>query len=137
MTSKEYLHSVRSLDFRIERLRESLEEIRARASVQSPQLDRVGHSSEISRKPEIYAVQLERIQDQIYELLSEKVTAVLLIQEIEDNILAAVLTSYYINRRTWEETAVRLGYSEVHVMRSLKPKALAAFEIVYQAAGRG
>ena len=37
LTSKEYLCSIRSLDSRIEQLQESLEGIRARASVQSPQ----------------------------------------------------------------------------------------------------
>ena len=39
------------------------------------------------------------------------------IGQIEDNTLAALLTEYYVNDRTWEEVAVQMGYSWRQTMR--------------------
>ena len=50
-----------------------------------------------------------------------------MIQGIEDNILATILMTYYIKGKTWEETADAIGYSYGHTVHRLHTKALQSF----------
>ena len=130
MTAKQYLHSVRRLDARMAQLQESIQQYWAGATsvVQTLDVDGGGRSSTTTRKPESYVEHVLELKQRYDYLISRKLHAQLLIEQLEDNVYAALLTAYYINGKTWEETAAAIGYSEVHTIQSLHPAALSAFQ---------
>jgi len=85
------------------------------AQVQSIQID-----GKIAR----YVYFSEEVNEQIERL--EKVCAEILnmIAQVEDNTLAALLTEYYINSKTWYEVADILDCDYRYILRRRHPAAL-------------
>ncbi len=121
MTAKEWLSRGRTIERRVAALRES--KIKAYASATNAvSSTRMGYSSRDNyitgdKKTEHYAEISAEVDRQIAEL--EKVRAELMnvIGKVEDDILCALLTEYYINNLKWDEVADRLGYTTRHVAR--------------------
>lgn len=61
--------------------------------------------SSVTLKEQI--AQLEHTQEEIFQVISQ----------IDDNVLSAALTEYYVNDRTWEEIAELMGYATRHMTR--------------------
>ncbi len=56
------------------------------------------------------------------------------IGQVQDVILATLLTEYYVNGKTWEAVAVIINYSTRHVYR-LHRKALDAVQGILETSG--
>lgn len=78
-------------------------------------LVRPGSSSRLST---MIGRELDRLDELRTEILE-------VVNQVPDNTLAALLISYYVNGKTWEETAESMHFSYEHVARELHPKALA------------
>ena len=61
-----------------------------------------------------------------YVDIQREITA--MIEAVENPIYRVLLTYRYLDFLTWEKIAKRIGYSYVHTVHRLHPKALAAVE---------
>ena len=127
MTVKEWLNRGFKLNKEIEQLREAkekaknlacsvvsnLENERVQGTCGNPTEDKMVNYAEYSR------LLYQRI-DKLLEINKEIVSA---ISKVEDTTLRSLLTARYINFKTWEQIAVDMNYSYVHVLR-LHDKAL-------------
>lgn len=87
--------------------------------------DKVSASSENSHENRMikyveYTEEIDRMIDRLLQIKSEIKKA---IDSVDDIVLQAVLTEYYINCKTWEQVAVDMNYSYMQVCR-LHGKAL-------------
>lgn len=108
MTAKDYLRQARKLQERIDQL----EEVRGHV--------RPGSSAQISDQIDKELARLDELRAEILAVASQ----------VPSNTLATLLIAYYVNGKTWEETAEAMHYSREHVVRELHPKALAAAETI-------
>jgi len=108
VSAKDYLRQARRLQERIDQLDEARSHVRP------------GSSAQISNQIDRELVKLEALRAEILEVVSQ----------ISNNTLATLLIAYYVNGKTWEETAEAMHYSREHVVRELHPKALAAAETI-------
>lgn len=80
----------------------------------------------VSRKPERF-IETSSAVDEAYKRLDSVLAEITrVIDHVEDNTLATLLQERYVNMRTWEEVADRVGYDYVHTVHRLHPKALLA-----------
>ena len=78
-----------------------------------------------------YASYSEMIDNRIDELYAIKQEILQAINLVDDGTLRTLLIARYINFGTWEQIAVDLHYSYVHIVHNLHPKSLKAIsEIV-------
>ena len=87
--------------------------------------DKVSASSENSHENRMikyveYTEEIDRMIDRLLQIKSEIKKA---IDSVDDIVLQAVLTEYYINCKTWEQVSVDMNYSYMQVCR-LHGKAL-------------
>lgn len=68
-----------------------------------------------------YDNQLEQSKTRLFFVLSEIEDAIM---RVDDTILRSLLTYRYLDFMTWENIAVEMNYSYVHVVHNLHPKAL-------------
>lgn len=110
-----YLQGYRKLDNRLDRKLEELARWRSKAEKMTPSLsDMPSNSGDGDR----LAAAVERI-DTIVDQINKAVTDVLTYREqmlayidtVRDNRLAAVLEYRYIDGFTWEQIAVKMGYT--------------------------
>lgn len=128
MTAKQFLWKVRNLDREIDMKLEVLHRMRERAMSITQNYEKDGAQS--SGDPHKYdaIVELEDYIDRkVDELADAKQTVLETIDRLPDERQRSVLTSYYVNGNTWEQTAVSLGYSYQHIRRIYK-KALKSVE---------
>ena len=128
MTAKNYLGKIRNLDREIDMKLDVLAKMKERALSITQNYDKDGAQS--SGDPHKYdaIVELEDYIDRkIDELAATKQEVMATIDRLSDERQRSVLTSYYINGNTWEQTAVALGYSYQHIRRVYK-KALKSVE---------
>lgn len=130
MTTKEYLGQIRNLDRRIYTKieeREALKEILER--VTSTLRERV----QISKRNtfEDAAVKLADLEntigDEINRFIALKDTITKQIDNVEDNLFAALLSQRYLCMKTWEEIADGLNY-DLRTIYKLHDRALKAFD---------
>lgn len=117
MTAKEWLGRARRLRLRLDALQDSKQRAYARAISRTAGMgervsggeseDRLAAYAEVSLAADRQIEKLEQVRAEILQAIGQ----------IEDNTLAALLTEYYVNDRTWEEVAVQMGYSWRQVMR--------------------
>lgn len=117
MTAKEWLGRARRMSGRLRALQTSKEQAFARATsvvVSSGEhvsggepADNHAAYAELSLSVDRQIEKLERIRTEILQVIGQ----------VEDNTLAALLTEYYVNDRTWEEIAVQQHYSKRQVLR--------------------
>ncbi len=111
MTAKEWLSRARKMSGRLRALQTSKEQAFARAT--SVVVGGGEHVSggEPADKHAAYAELSLAVDRQTEKLEQVRAEILQVIGQIEDNTLAALLTEYYVNDRTWEEVAVQMGYS--------------------------
>lgn len=133
MEAKQWLLRARRLQARIDQLeaaRLSAWE-RATATTQRVSSDPVSRSG-VSRKAEGTAELIGTIDAELRRLEGIKAEIVRAIAQVQDNTLSALLTSYYINGATWEETAVAIHYSYYRTVHDKHPQALAAISAIIE-----
>ena len=139
MTPKEWLSRGWRIDREIKELEQSKEEILTciTKTTSNPENERVdgsgGNSNE--RALVVYIDKANKcaalIQERINSLVSVKSEIIGAIQKVNDSTLRALLTARYINFKTWEQIAVELNYSYMHVCR-LHGKALVKIKDVIE-----
>lgn len=131
MTARDFLRRARNIQTRIDQLEQAAASAwdRATSITTSPGKARVG-GGVVSRKPEEYAELSDAVEEERKRLVLVKTEIIRVIAQVIDNDLAALLTSYYVNCNTWEQTAVNIHYSYYHTVHRLHPAALAAVESI-------
>ena len=128
MTAKQWLNRGRRIDQEIDKLLESKRQIEERLTSITQNYDGDGAQAtkdphKMDRLVEITSLILERTD----ELARTKAEIIKAINRLPDSRQRMVLLSYYIDGKTWEQTAVELNYSWRQVMR-LHGRALQEIE---------
>lgn len=118
MTAKQWLNRGRRIDQEISKLMETKALIEARLTSITQSYDSDGAQStkdphKFDRLVEIDSLISERAD----ELTRTKAEILTTINQLPDSRQRMVLISYYIDGKTWEQTAVDLHYSYMHIMR--------------------
>lgn len=131
MTAKEWLGRARRMSGRLRALQTSKEQAFARAT--SVVVGGGEHVSggEPADKHAAYAELSLAVDRQIEKLEQVRAEILQVIGQIEDNTLAALLTEYYVNDKTWEEIAAEQHYSWRWTMK-LHSKALQTVEAILE-----
>lgn len=125
LTAKEWLSQARHINERIKALEESKRRAYERAtSAVAPIRDGYVHNSTPGSKSEAYAILSKEVDRQVEELNKKKAEITKVIGHVGDNILATLLTEYYVNGKTWEEVAVCIGYCYQDTIQRKHPAAL-------------
>lgn len=135
MNAKKFLWKIRNLDREIDVKLETLHRMKERALSITQNYDKDGAQS--TGDPHKYdsIVELEDYIDRKVDELAAKRQAVSeTIDRISDERQRSVLTSYFVNGNTWEQTAVTLGYSYQHIRRIYKA-ALKSVEAILDECG--
>ena len=118
MTAKQYLNRVRRIDKEIEallrlvqRTRESLEAVTKNYDSDGAQSTKNPHR--FDRLAELESLVDEKIDEQI----QLKADILCTIMELDDRVQRILLMDYYVEMMTWEQVAVDLNYSYMHVTR--------------------
>ena len=117
-TAKQYLNRVRRIDKEISALlrlvqstRESLESITQNYNSDGAQVTKDPHKYD--RLIELEALVDSKVDEQI-ELKAEILRTIM---KLDDRRQRLVLMEYYIEMKTWEQVAVDLNYSYMHITR--------------------
>ncbi len=127
MSAKEWLSRARKAEIRLKALEESKRRAYDRVTATTMPLRRdfagsAGNCTSDS-KNDAYAnlsAEVDRQKDEVDRICAE-ITRV--IGQMDDNVLATLLTEYYVNGKTMEEVAKDIGYTPRHTSR-LHKKAL-------------
>ena len=139
MTIKEWLSRGWRIDREIKELEKAKEEILTRITktTSNPEIERVDGAGE-NKNEQAIVVYIDKanqyaasIQKRINALVSVKSEIIGAIQKVNDSTLRALLTARYVNFKTWEQIAVELNYSYMHVCR-LHGKALVKIKDVIE-----
>lgn len=118
MTAKQYLNRVRRIDKEISALLRLVQKTRESLETITQNYDSDGAQS--TKNPHKYdrLVELESLVDQkIDEQIQMKADILCTIMQLDDRRQRLVLMEYYIEMKTWEQVAVDLNYSYMHVTR--------------------
>ena len=132
MTTKEWLSRAKKMDSEINRLLE--EQAKALTTATGSTAPIAGEKVQTSRRNRSeskflnYAAYSELIDRSIDELYAVKKEILSAINELDSSTLRTLLIARYINFHTWEEIAVEMNYSYVHVVNNLHPRALREIE---------
>ncbi len=75
----------------------------------------------------------DNLDSKILQLTKTHSEILCAIYKVEDAVLRTLLIERYINDKTWENVALRLGYDFYHVIKHLYPKALTEIEKIKKA----
>lgn len=123
MTAKEYLNQIKKLDVLINIKKEELEELRAKAEGGSIRYDGDGSkttSRDVHKQERLYLdiIELEeKINKKIVELANKKQEVLDTIDKLDSHDEIKVLYLRYFKYLKWEEIAVSMNYSYMHVHR--------------------
>ena len=118
MTAKQYLNRVRRIDKEIEALLRLVQRTRESLETVTQNYDSDGAQS--TKNPHKYdrLVELESLVDaKIDEQISLKAEILNTIMQLEDRRQRLVLMEYYVEMKTWEQVAVDMNYSYMHITR--------------------
>ena len=118
MTAKQYLGRVRRVDREISALLRMVEKTRESVTSITQKYDSDGAQS--SKDPHKFdkLAELESLVDEkVDQLVDLKAEILRTIMKLEDNRQRMVLMEYYLEMKTWEQVAVDLHYSYMHVTR--------------------
>lgn len=135
MTTKEYLSQISRLNRMIQNKLSEIEQLRelARSISATGNEERVQISPNYDKIGTAYAKidEMERRLDKIIdEYVDKKELITHQIESIDDEILYDILFSRYINKKTFEKIATKMGYSFKQITR-LHGRALQEFEKKY------
>lgn len=125
---KEFLNRARYIDTEIKKLSEE----RAKAfdmatsitTAPNPNKVQSGGGNSTERNMIKYAEYSELIDKRIEELINAKTEIMSVINAVPDSTSRMLLLDRYIKMETWEQVALDMHYSYVHVVHSLHPRAL-------------
>ena len=118
MTAKQWLNRGRRIDQEISKLMETKALIEARLTSITQSYDSDG--TQATKDPHKFdrLVEIDSlISERADELTRTKAEILTTINQLPDSRQRMVLISYYIDGKTWEQTAVDLHYSYMHIMR--------------------
>ena len=118
MTAKQYLNRVRRIDKEIEALLRLVQ--RTRESLESVTQNYEADGAQSTKNPHKYdrLVELESLVDaKIDEQISMKAEILATIMQLNDRRQRLVLMEYYVEMKTWEQVAVDMNYSYMHITR--------------------
>lgn len=118
MTAKQYLNRVRRIDKEIEALLRMVR--KARESLESMTQNYDGDGAQSTKNPHKFdrLVELESMVDKkIDEQIDLKAEILNTIMQLDDRRQRLVLMEYYVEMKTWEQVAVDLNYSYMHITR--------------------
>ena len=118
MTAKQYLNRVRRIDKEIDSLEEMKQKTRERLESVTQNYDSDGAQS--TKDPHKYdrLVELDSLIDQrISEQILLKKDTLATITQLSDRVQRMVLIKYYLQMKTWEQVAVDMNYSYMHITR--------------------
>lgn len=118
MTAKQWLNRARRLDEELAKLEDTRERIYARVTSITQSYDSDGaQSSKDPHKFDRLAELDGLISERTDELVHIKAEILAAINRLPDRRQRLVLISYYVDGKTWEQTAVDMNYSYMHVTR--------------------
>ena len=118
MTAKQYLNRVRRIDKEISALLRLVQ--KTRESLLTVTQNYESDGAQATKNPHKYdrLIELESLVDtKIDEQISMKAEILDTIMKLDDRRQRLVLMEYYIEMKTWEQVAVDLNYSYMHVTR--------------------
>ena len=118
MTAKQYMNRARRVDSEIESLIKLVQ--KTRESLESITQSYTGDIIQSSKNPHKYdrLVELESLVDEkIAEQIKIKKETLETISQLKDRRQREVLIGYYLNMNTWEQVAVDMNYSYMHITR--------------------
>lgn len=118
MTAKQYMNRARRVDSEIESLMKLVQ--KTRESLESITQSYTGDIIQSSKNPHKYdrLVELESLVDEkIAEQIKIKEETLETISQLKDRRQREVLIGYYLNMNTWEQVAVDMNYSYMHITR--------------------
>ena len=118
MTAKQYLNRVRRIDKEIEALLRLVQ--RTRESLESVTQNYDSDGAQSTKNPHKYdrLVELESLVDEkIDQQIALKAEILKTIMQLEDKRQRLVLMEYYVEMKTWEQVAVDMNYSYMHITR--------------------
>ncbi len=125
MTAKEWLSQARHMEKRLKALEESKQRAYERAtSAVAPIRDGYVHNSTSENKSNSYVILSDEVDRQAEALNEKKAEITKVIGQVQDNLLATLLTEYYVNGKTWNEVAICIGYSYHDTVQRKHPAAL-------------
>jgi len=131
LTAKEYLRNLRRLDQQCGALLTSIEELHSRITRVTPTISHAPKSGGGLKKDQKMMAQMidlkAEFRGKMDEYLELKKKVFRQINELKDSRHQLVLMHYYVNGKTWEETAVEMKISYRWVL-SLHGQALKEFE---------
>lgn len=132
MTVKQWLSRARQCDREISVLMKAKDRERDRLLSMTASLDGdpVMHSSD-PHKFDSYVELVDAINRRIDELYAIKKEVAAVIDQVKDDRLREVLLLRYVSIMSWEEIAVSMSYSYMHVCR-LHGDALAAADAIWR-----
>ena len=87
---------------------------------------------DISRKTESYAELIATYDAELDELASVQAEINKVIKQVPDHTLAMLLRAYYVEGKTWEQTACDIHYSYFRTVHDKHPAALRAVDAILQ-----
>ena len=133
MTAKQYMNRARRVDSEIESLMKLVQ--KTRDSLESITQSYTGDTIQTTKNPHKYdrLVELESLVDEkIAEQIKIKEETLETISQLKDRRQREVLIGYYLNMNTWEQVAVDMNYSYMHITR-LHGYALKGVEAIINA----
>ena len=118
MTAKQYLNRVRRIDKEIEALLRLVQ--RTRESLEKVTQNYDSDGAQSTKNPHKYdrLVELEALVDQkVEEQIQMKAETLCTIMQLDDRRQRIVLMEYYVEMKTWEQVAVDMNYSYMHITR--------------------
>lgn len=118
MTAKQYMNRARRVDSEIESLTKLVQ--KTRESLESITQSYTGDIIQSTKNPHKYdrLVELESLVDEkIAEQIKIKEETLETISQLKDRRQREVLIGYYLNMNTWEQVAVDMHYSYMHITR--------------------
>ena len=118
MTAKQYLNRVRRVDKEITALLNLIQ--RTRDSITKITQAYDGDGTQSTKDPHKFdrLAELESLVDEkIDEQLALKTEILKTISKLTDRRYRLILTEYYLDMKTWEQVAVDMNYSYMHVTR--------------------
>lgn len=135
MTTKEWLMRGWKIDKEINSLIEARDRIYERTLGGAVGYGKKVRSSRQNTEENLritYIAYTEKINNRIKELNEIKIEIITAINDVQNSTLRTLLIERYINYKTWEQIEEILGYSYVHIVNRLHPKALAIMKSVVE-----
>lgn len=131
MKAKQYLRKIRDLDKEISATLDQIEilhsQVTKTTSVMSDTPKGQGEQDQLGTSIAKIVDLKKDFGVKLNHFVGLKAKAVIQIDSLEDNRHKLVLTHYYLNQKTWEETAVAMNYSYRRIL-DLHGQALVEFQ---------